>query len=533
MRSGPFVLVAVLLAAPALAQDKPGTEASSDQPAGDAAPAKPEPSKRRVMRLSVADVGRLALRNSLDLGAARMDPDIARAGVDEALAAFDTLFAANAAFGRSRTPVFFSPSGSGSSGRYPPEMEEERVRAGAGLSSLQDWGGSWRLGYDATSVSDSGASSISSLSPRYTGALSLGYRHPLLRGAGEDVTLAPSRAAMAGLAASEDELRRRAELTVADAEAAYWSLVGAIADRDVRRKSLRVAEELLSVSQARLDSGRGIRVEVTEARAGVEARRVDLIAAENDVANRADRLREIVLPFSGEHQFDLTLEVEPADSPAVTIDALPGEPDGALLQAAFERRGDLSAARQQVDAARIEEERAEDDTDVKLDAVTTGSLEGRGSGANESTRIIRHRRTYAWELGLELEVPLGNELARARHRRARSVTMRATRVLHALENSAAREIREATRNVRSAAERIEAAVRSRQASQEQLEAERSRLENGVATPFDVLQVEEDLSSAEAREIAARVDYETARVSLDLALGALLERRELLGLVEVE
>ena len=61
----------------------------------------------------------------------------------------------------------------------------------------------------------------------------------------------------------------------------------------------------------------------------------------------------------------------------------------------------------------------------------------------------------------------------------------------------------------------------------------ARLENGVATPFELLQVEEDVSEAEAREIRARVDYEVARVSLELARGTLLTSRALDGLIEAE
>lgn len=485
-------------------------------------------SGRRVLRLTVADVGRLVLRNSPQHQVNRVEPFLVRTREDEALAEFDTLFAARAGFGRNRSPVFFNPTNPGSRG----EIEQNALDGGAELQKRETWGGAWSLGYAASSTEERGTTSINSLQPRYSGALSLAYSHPLLRGAGEDITLSSVNQARENLQGSEHTLRRSAETIVANAEAAYWRLVGAIADRAVRRKSLKVAEELQSVAQARLDSGRGIKVEVTEARAGVEARRVDVIAAETAVANRADALRELVLPFTAE-TLDLALEVEPSDTPAVKIGPLPEAPVKATLMEAFDARGDVLAARSALAASKINESRAADDERARLDAVAEGGLSGFGRGFSQSTHVIGNRRTYDWRLGVEFSIPLGNEAAEARSRRARGESLRASRRLKLLENTAVREIREATRNVRSAAQQIEAAVRSREASQEQLSAEKSRLENGVATPFELLQVEEDLSEAEAREIQARVDYELARVSLELARGTLLRSRSLDALIQSE
>jgi len=528
--------LALCLASPAYAGDEPEKTAQG----GDALRAAYEKraqgaADRRVMRLAIGDVGRLALRNNPRYRMRTLDPTIARTLEAETWAEFDTLFAANAAFGRDRSPIFFNPSAMGGPGA-PAELERNLVTGGTGIGQKQTWGGEFSLGYDLSSTSERGGTSISSLSPRYEGVLSLAYAHPLLRGGGEDVTLSFTREAQEQVLASDSALLREAETTVAGAESSYWLLVGAIADRMVRAKSLEVAEELLSISDARLRSGRGIRVEVTEARAGVESRKVDLIQADTVVENQTDRLRESIVPFTSERggsSLELELLLVPQDIPGLDVSDLPAEPGSEELTQALTGRADIRAAQSGVDAAEIAEERAQDDTLAQLDAVTGGSLRGLGSGFSDASKTIWERRVYAWEVGLAYSIPLGNELAEARHRRAKAVTMRATRNLRALQNSAVREIRVAARNVISTARQIEAAVRSREATEEQLEAEQARLANGIVTPFDVLQVEEDLSEARVREIRARVEYEIARVSLELARGTILETRQLTHVVEPE
>lgn len=511
--TSPRVFVAAVLLTQALA-----AFAQEEPPAG------PAPSaSARTLRLSVKEVSRLALHNDPDFRTLVLDPEIARTFETEALAEFEPLFAARGAAGRARTPVFFDPTRS--SDGHPGETLENRFSGSGGISKTFETGTSGSFGYQASSVDDRGASSIQSLSPRYDGTLSLGLLHPLLRGSGSEVVLSRTEEARAGTESTELRLARSAELTVAEAEASYWLLVGATADLEVKRKSLAVAKELLDLSQARLDSGRGILVDVTEARAGVAAREGDVIAAENRVANSADRLRARILPFTGE-QVDLDLVVEPSDVPGAVASELPETPTRSEVERLMAGRSDVRAVESDLAAARISEFRAEDDTEYRLDAFGNGFLRGHGSGFGDSATEIGDRRGYGWEVGVQIEIPLGNELAESRARRARRETQKVERTLVSAQNQAIREIREATRNVRSAWERIQAAVRAVTAAEEQLAAEQARLANGVSRPFDVLQVEETLASSRADEIRARVDYEVARVELDLAQGSILVSRGL-------
>jgi outer membrane protein TolC len=125
-----------------------------------------------------------------------------------------------------------------------------------------------------------------------------------------------------------------------------------------------------------------------------------------------------------------------------------------------------------------------------------------------------------------LSIPLGNNTARHQHQQAKLELRRAETSLRRLEQSIVSEIRRSARNLRSAIEGIEAAERARIAAAEQLRAERTRLEYGESTPFDVLLREEDLVTAEAQKILAEQAYHNAVTALDRAQGTILDRHQI-------
>ena len=65
------------------------------------------------------------------------------------------------------------------------------------------------------------------------------------------------------------------------------------------------------------------------------------------------------------------------------------------------------------------------------------------------------------------------------------------------------------------------AVKNRALQQELYEGEQRRYQLGASTPYNVIQQQRDLMTAESEEMAARVQYVTARIGLDQVLGRTL------------
>jgi outer membrane protein len=76
--------------------------------------------------------------------------------------------------------------------------------------------------------------------------------------------------------------------------------------------------------------------------------------------------------------------------------------------------------------------------------------------------------------------------------------------------------------LRQARARYEAAVQNRILAQQLFEAEQKKFLLGSSTPYNVVQQERDLATAQSTEIAALVSYSNARLALDRTLGTTLD-----------
>jgi outer membrane protein TolC len=84
------------------------------------------------------------------------------------------------------------------------------------------------------------------------------------------------------------------------------------------------------------------------------------------------------------------------------------------------------------------------------------------------------------------------------------------------------EVRRAVRGVRTASQEIESATASVRLAEQNVDAERKRYENGLSTSFQVLQIQEDLTAARSRQVAAIAGYRRALAEYYRATGRLLE-----------
>ncbi len=517
--------VAVLLLAGALA---PTSARGEDTPPVPAAPAgEPRGAGESgprdlpavpLWRLGLPEAVAMALRNNLGLAAAGYGPGTARASLDEASALYDHLFTTSVFGGETRAPVqvFGAPDGIFLS-------DEDRAGGGMGLRRLLPTGGSVSLDA-ATDRTLSNARFPRN--PAWASSLALTVRQPLLRGMGREYTEAGVRFAEDSLDLAALELRSRAESLVRQVEVTYWALVNARGQAEVQKKSLSVARDLLRIAEARLAAGAGTQVDVAQAESGVALREVDLLRAENEVANVEETLRGLLRPRPGHERADEP-RVEPTDDPAAALPDGAGEPMDAAVDVALARRSDIRAQKIQVDQAEIGVMRAESDTLVNLELSATASYAGldRNLGSTWSGSAAS-RRYGSYSVGLFLEVPIGNRAARARLERAVLQRSRSEADVRVLQNSAVVGVRNAWRDVESTRRQIDAAARAVANSQRQLEAEQERLRADKSTPFDVLLREEDLTRARLSHLRALVEFRSALAAYDFETGRILERRGL-------
>jgi HAE1 family hydrophobic/amphiphilic exporter-1 len=125
-------------------------------------------------------------------------------------------------------------------------------------------------------------------------------------------------------------------------------------------------------------------------------------------------------------------------------------------------------------------------------------------------------------IDLRIGLPLGNRTAQANVAIAQTEREQLRRQRDHLAQQIEADVRNALQSVRSAEARVSAAGVARSSAQQQYESELRRFDAGLSTVFLVLQRQTDFVSAQAREIQAQADLNTAAATLRRATGSTLE-----------
>lgn len=507
-----------------------------------AAPAPPNnstlPIHDGVFELSLADAVNLAIQRSLDVELIRFDPLVAQEDLGAAWGAYDPQIYGNGGYSNIETPTASQILGN-------VILSNEQWNGEAGLTGLIPWlGGSYQVGYSGSELITN--SRIAQLSPEFRAGYLAQVQVPLLRGLFWSEPWTAVRLARIGANASNFQFASQLMTIVQQTEDAYWRLIARQDDRRVAEKSLETAKALLEQTEAQFEVGVVSKVEVVQAEAGVADREFRLIVSDAAERNTQDALIDLVLGPYLEPETELT--VHATDRPEeVTVREVSA---AAATEHAMARRPELELADQEIEARKVDVAARSNDRLPQLDVIASYGKDGiagrtnpdclnftTGGNCTDSPGIPprwndadRHlfngTGAESYTVGGVLSIPLGNNTARHLHDRAKLELRRAETRRVQLEQSIVSEVRRAARNLRSAVEGIEAAERGRVAAEEQLRAERIRLEHGESTPFDVLQREENLVTAEAQKILAEEAYHNAISALDRAQGTILERHQI-------
>ncbi len=133
------------------------------------------------------------------------------------------------------------------------------------------------------------------------------------------------------------------------------------------------------------------------------------------------------------------------------------------------------------------------------------------------------RRNFPTErIGAFIQASIGNRLAQADYG-IDQLQLRQTQLTTQKDlNQAAVDVSNYVVALRQARSRYEAAVKNRVLEQQLLDAEQEKYTLGTSTPYNVVQQQRDLATAQSNEIAALVSYSNARVALDQTVGRTLE-----------
>ena len=473
--------------------------------------------KWTVMRLSLQEAVKIAAANNPDVLVTSYEPMKSEADIFTARGEFDPALQASTIYS------------------YTSATADQQIRLYGGISAVEQWntrmaatlGGKLHTGtqYAVQFNLDKSESSYSSFIEEFGGILALSLTQPVLRGYGTKVNTVRIVQAKTARALTEEQLRMKLLATMGDVVKAYWDLVFAVEAVEVRRESLKNAERLLQINETRQKIGTAADIEVLQAKAGVAGRQSELISAQSAANDAASLLKQLMGLRDGEYlskaRIAPTDRPNPGDAGLFDFAAYDESLDKSV-RLALEKRPEMAMSDLEITNAELEVMRARNDMLPQLDLVGVYGQGGRNHKLSHTFYGIREKQDFNYSIGVQGTVVINNRAARGAHLRARLTQRQAEERKKQAQLGVMTAVHLAASNVKTNQILVESNKQAVRLQEANVAAEEKRLRLGVTTSFQVLRVQEDLTTAQNMELRARIAYEKSLVDLQLAQGTLLD-----------
>lgn len=478
-----------------------------------------------ALQLDLDQAVRIALQRNLGLIIDRYRVQETTLGVQRAFGVYDLGFATDVS-GLDET----APTASNLSGAEVQVFEQQDWNWG--FSQLAPTGGTASLRWANRRQSTN--SLFATLNPSYRIDFDLNINQPLLRDLGRMATERNLRIARTNRDISNEDFERQVVSIILQVEQAYWNLAEAIAQLGVDEESLVLAIQLHEQNQIRVDVGTLAPLELVQSEAGIANRELEIIRSKALVGDRADVLRQL-LNLDRDEFWDV--EIDPTTDPfekAISVDVKEA------ISTALVERPELRSKRLSISNFELDTEYYRNQKRPRLDLDATYGLNGLGGditdrnfltgeilgtedgGYGDAIDQIKNGDFAGWRVALNFLYPIQNRTAKANSTIADLALDRSETEYQNLELDVVTEVRRVARLVGAAAEQIDSAEVSRRLEERNYEAEKKRYENGMSTSFQVLRIQEDLSTARSIYVAAVAGYRRALAMHYQSIGTLIE-----------
>ena len=377
--------------------------------------------------------------------------------------------------------------------------------------------------------------SASSLDPFSRPSTSLTFTQPLLRGRGA-VNVRYIRIANENRKISRLLFEQQVLEIIYGASRIYFDLVSLGENIQVKEEALKAARQLEDDDASQVELGTLAPIELTRAHALVSSSTFDLTQSQGLYRQQEVILRNLLLrPDQASFAVPFT-EIIPTDR-IVVPDALENVSIQDLIQQGLRQRPDLAQSDLQLRTGQISVEASRNQAlpqvNLYANVQTRGSTEQAYEQlGSQGTAIPTLPQNFALgglrvstivQGGVQLNLPLRNRLAESDAARDQVQLRQVQARGEKLENQIREDIEGAEVAVETSFAAYNAAKSSRGYQEQLLQAERDKLAFGQSTNLLVVQDVAYLAQARSTEIAARSNYQKAKIELDRSLGDLLEK----------
>lgn len=417
-------------------------------------------------------------------------------------------------------------------------IQNQRIYSGSLQAGFLS-GGTLTVSYTDHYLNENAPTDV--LNPSVNSSLSFQFVQNLLQGFGVAVNGRFISVAKINLATSDLNFKTQVITTVVNVVNNYNALVADYEDMKAKNSALEAAKTFYEDTRKQVEIGTLADIELTRAASQTATSQQDLVNSETSLKEDELRLKNLISRNGIEDPMVAGAQIVPLDRIAIPEkDDLPPVKD--LVEKAMANRSDLAAERASITTAEVSALGTKNGVlpaligvGVESQAGLSGTPRTVGSGPSAETanpyfvggvgnalgQVFRHN--FPTEVGGALfSATLNNRQAQADYG-IDQLQLQQTRLGVEKDLKQAQvDVMNAVVAVRQSKARYDAAVRNRILAQQLLDAEQKKYELGASTPYNVIQQQRDLVTAQSTEIGAMVTYSNARVALDQALGTTLE-----------
>jgi outer membrane protein TolC len=472
------------------------------------------------IHLTLSEAVAYALENNADLNVSVNSSEASQFFLFQNYGIYDPLLSADATRSHSTSPTSSSLSGAN-------VLSSDNFDAGAQVSQLTPWGGTYSLGFRGGRTASN--SIFADINPAYNAGLTLGISQPLLRNFGKRATNILIDTARNSRDANYQLLVRSVQSVINGVEQAYWDLVYAKANLIVKQEAKTLAIELNRITKIRIDVGSLAPIDIVQTEVDIATAEQDIINAEGAVGLAEDQLKRL-LNFEASSW---------GQTPLIPTDAIQMEKQQFDLaegvKTALQRRPEILAQNYAVASNELRYEFWGNQTLPQLDLVGgygRNGLDGRvfdidgnviaRNGFGDALSQVFNENFNSWRVGLVFSYPILNRAARGARGVAKFNLETERARLTVLEQDIIVGVRAAHRAIETASRQIDATAKGRELAERNLDAARKKYDNGMTTSFEVSQITNDLSVARTLELNALAIYRKAVSAYHNAVADILE-----------
>ena len=464
---------------------------------------------KQVRELTLEEAMTIALEKNLGLQVAKMAPQSVDYQIQAARASFLPQFNSSYSYSNSKQP---------SNDQLDGVSSVTSVSQGynGGMSQTLPWhGSSFSVNFQNSRASTNRFTTR--LNPGYNSSVRLGFNMPLLQGFKIDGNRNQLRTLQVQRQISDIQLQSQIENLKNQVRTSYWNLRSAIEQIEIQRRALEIAQRQFEDSKIRVEIGTLAPIDTTQFETQVANAEQQLLNAQ--ITWRTAELNFKTLLASGTDDDIFNLVINPVEQAALSVQSV--DIQGAVTRA-LQERTDMMQARKNIESSQLSLEVSKNQTMPSLNLQSGYNLTGQGGtekifqggqvvgtipgGYSDALAAIAGFDTPAWNFGFNFSYPLGMRAAKANYARAQLGLEQSLAQLKAQELSISTEVINAGLSVENTFKQYQAAQKAREAAEKNADAAVTRFDVGMATNFEVVQAQQQLTTSRLSELSALIRY---------------------------